>query len=210
MIKLYGYLKATCTMRVLILLEELKLPYQLHKIDLLQREQKDPEYIKIQPFGKVPALDDNGFIIFESRCIIKYLSKKYDKNSIMNGTNFEEETLIDNWLEVEGQNFNPPIASIVFEKVFKKMLGFDTDSYAVVRGLQQLHQVLDVYEKILSQREYIAGENFTLADISHMPYSYFLYEVADLKEPFEIHPNVFKWYKKIIGRDSWNKILKMD
>lgn len=72
-LKVYG--SAMATSRVLVTLLEKELPYEFVLIDIAKGDQKSEEYKKLQPFGKVPALDDDGFLMFESRAICKYLAK---------------------------------------------------------------------------------------------------------------------------------------
>jgi glutathione S-transferase len=72
-LKLYG--SAMSTSRVLVTILEKELPYELILIDIAKGDQKTEHYKKLQPFGKVPVLDDDGFIIFESRAICKYLAR---------------------------------------------------------------------------------------------------------------------------------------
>lgn len=71
-LKLYG--SAMSTSRVLVTLLEMELPYEFILIDIAKGDQKSEEYVKLQPFGKVPVLDDDGFLMFESRAICKYLA----------------------------------------------------------------------------------------------------------------------------------------
>lgn len=73
-LKLYG--SAMSFSRVLVTILEKDLPYEHVLIDIAKGDQKTEEYKNLQPFGKVPVLDDNGFIIFESRAICKYLSRQ--------------------------------------------------------------------------------------------------------------------------------------
>lgn len=72
-LKLYG--SAMSTSRVLVTILEKELPYELVPVDIAKGEQKDEDYKKLQPFGKVPVLDDDGFVMFESRAICKYLDR---------------------------------------------------------------------------------------------------------------------------------------
>lgn len=72
-LKLYG--PAMSTSRVLVTILEKELPYEFILIDIAKGDQKSEEYRKLQPFGKVPVLDDDGFLIFESRAICKYLDR---------------------------------------------------------------------------------------------------------------------------------------
>ena len=74
-LKLYG--SAMSTSRVLVTILEKQLPYELIFIDIAKGEQKSDEYMKLQPFGKVPVLEDDGFFMFESRAICKYLARYF-------------------------------------------------------------------------------------------------------------------------------------
>jgi glutathione S-transferase len=73
-LKLYG--SAMSTSRVLVTILEKELPYELIFIDIAKGDQKSESYLKLQPFGKVPVLEDDGFLIFESRAICKYLARQ--------------------------------------------------------------------------------------------------------------------------------------
>lgn len=81
-LKLYG--SAMSTSRVLVTILELQLPYELIVVDIAKGQQKNPDYKKLQPFGKVPVLDDEEFMIFESRAICKYLVR-YIPSQMMDG-----------------------------------------------------------------------------------------------------------------------------
>jgi glutathione S-transferase len=72
-LKLYG--SAMSTSRVLVTILEKELPYELILVDISKGEHKSEEYKKLQPFGKVPVLDDDGFLMFESRAICRYLAR---------------------------------------------------------------------------------------------------------------------------------------
>jgi glutathione S-transferase len=76
-IKIYGMKLSTCTKRVLTVLYEKDIPFELIEVDLTKGAQKLPSYLKMQPFGKIPVMDDDGFVLFESRAIAKYLATKY-------------------------------------------------------------------------------------------------------------------------------------
>jgi glutathione S-transferase len=77
-LKLYGVAQSTCTQRVVAVLAEKGITdYELVPVDMSKGAQKQEPHISRQPFGKIPALEDDGFIVFESRAICKYLAVKY-------------------------------------------------------------------------------------------------------------------------------------
>lgn len=201
MVKLnvYGNAKSTCTQRILILLEELDLKYNYNEIDLSKQENKTEEYVKSQPFGKVPYIEYGEKTIFESRTILRYISKNNREPE-----DFYGDVYTDMWLEAESQNFNPYISKIVYEKMFKKE---DGDNVIIERNLEELEKVLDVYNKILSERDYIAGEHYTIADISHIPYAYYFLK-AGHKDVLKKRMNVYNWLKRIMRREAVKRVLE--
>lgn len=98
------------------------------------------------------------------------------------------------WLAVESQQFGPPIEELVFEALIKPRIGGTTDQAAVERQAERLGRVLDVYEERLSKTKYLAGGEFTLADLNHMPYTYFLQRTPQ-SDLVTSRPHVLAWKK---------------
>lgn len=209
MVKLvvYGNKIATCTQRVLILLEELNLKYELRELDLMKGHQKDPRYLTLQPFGKVPAVVYGDYKLFESRSILRYIAKNNtdDTDLTLNGNPY-----VDMWLEVESQNFNPPISKYIYEKVFKKWKDPEaaSDEAVLSQALDELSAVFEVYEKRLLESKYIGGNAFSIADISHIPYLHMFVNIGEENKKFvKKYPHVYKWYKRMLMKDSVKEVL---
>lgn len=200
----YGNEKAACTQKILILLEELNLKYTFESIDLSKNEHKDPEYMKIQPFGKIPVIKYGDNTIFESRSILRYIA-----SNNQDVDDFLGDHEVDMWLEVESQNFNGPISKIVYEKMYKK--DSKPDESLIETSLEELKKVLEVYENRLEDNMFIGGnENgYSIADISHIPYfNYFI--KCGYKQVLKKYPNVYNWLKRIMKREYVKRVLKPD
>jgi glutathione S-transferase len=203
LVEVYGDKQSTCTQRVLILLEELSLKYTFNQIELLKGEHKNEEFLKLQPFGKVPVVKYDDRILFESRSIMRYIAKNNIENDDLYGG-----TDVDIWLEVESQNFYPIASKIVYEMVFKQMLNEGSPDHKTVDSyIKKLEGVLDVYEGRLTESKFIGGDNFSIADISHIPYIIQLLHCG-YKSIFKDRPNVYKWIKRIVKRDSVEWVCK--
>ena len=83
MIKLYDFKSSPNCQRVKIVLAEKNLPYDIAPIDLRAHEQKTPEYLKLNPYGKVPVLTDDATVLYESLIINEYLDEKYPDPPLM-------------------------------------------------------------------------------------------------------------------------------
>ena len=115
-------------------------------------------------------------VVVESRAIVKYLAKKYQGGSCdLLGETVAEEAVVEQWCQVESQQFNPPFYAIIEQVFINPMKGLgSTDDAVVESNVQKLGKVLDVYEERLSKSKYLAGNFFSLADLQHLPYLHYL------------------------------------
>ncbi|PQE03118.1 Glutathione S-transferase protein [Rutstroemia sp. NJR-2017a BBW] len=203
-LKLYG--SAMSTARVLVTILEMELPYELILIDISKGEHKTEEYKKLQPFAKVPALDDAGFVMFESRAICRYLARKYSsgKKLIPEGHG-EAYARFEQACSVEQSYFAAAAETIGAEVIIKTMKGLGApDEARVAQAESDLDTVLAFYDKILATQKYIAGDELTLADLFHLPNGAAL-KAYQWKEALAKYPNVDKWFKELQERETWLK-----
>lgn len=121
-IKLYGNPLSTCTRRVSTVLREKNVPYEFHRIDFSKGEHKSPDYLKKQPFGQVPYIDDDGFILYESRAICRYIATKYrDQGTplIPDPSDLKATALFEQAASIETSNFDPFASGLAWEKFLK-------------------------------------------------------------------------------------------
>ncbi|CAI5995771.1 unnamed protein product, partial [Closterium sp. NIES-65] len=164
--------------------------YEFVTIDLSKGEQKSAEFKKKQPFGVIPVLEDEDVELFESRAIARYVADKYaEQGTNLLGSTLKERALVNLWLEVESQNYNPPISGLIAEKIFKPRKGLTTDEAKAAEYKAKLSQVLDVYEARLPSNDYLAGSFFSLADLVHLPYTAMLWVSGD-SDVITSRPNV--------------------
>ena len=121
-LKLYGLARATCTKRVRVVLEELNVRYEFIVVDILKGEQHDPEYKKIQPFGQIPYIDDDGFVLFESRAICRYIALKYGGigKLIPDPSDIKKTALFEQAASIETSNFDPGASGLAYENIFQR------------------------------------------------------------------------------------------
>lgn len=202
---------STAVCRVLACLLEKQVQFQLINISMAKGEHKKPDFLKIQPFGQVPCFEDESISLFESRAICRYVADKYDDqgNKGLYGTNPLEKASIDQWLEAEGQSFNPPSGALVFQLAFAPRMKIKQDERLIVQSEAKLVKVLDVYEERLSESQYLAGDDFTLADLSHLPNTQILVNATDKADLITSRKNVGRWWDEISSRESWKKVIEM-
>lgn len=153
--------------KVSILLEELGVAYEVHPVNLSKNEQFSPTFLAISPNNKIPALvddtEDGPLSIFESGAILAYLAEKYGRFLPTSGA-ARYKTL--EWLNWQVGGLGPMLGQLaVFEKFSK-----EKSPIASARFLAEADRLLTVMDKRLAESSYLAGEEYSIADISAYPW----------------------------------------
>ncbi|KAF9621006.1 hypothetical protein IFM89_015828 [Coptis chinensis] len=208
-LKVYGIGFSTCTARVLTCLNEKEVEYELVPVNLGVGEHKKPAFLAKQPFGQIPVLEDEDLTLFESRAITAYVSHKYKDNGVdlVRFGNIKEAGLVSVWIEVESQQYNPAITPIVSQLYIIPMRGGSTDHAAVEAAAEKFGKVLDVYEARLTTSKYLAGDFYSLADLTHLPYTYYLMK-SEWASLINSRPHVKAWWEDISSRPAFTKVAE--
>jgi glutathione S-transferase len=202
--KVYGNPMSTCTRKVLTTLAEKGHEAQFVMVDLSKGEQKSPAYMEKHPFGVVPYFEDDGFTMYESRAIIRYLDAKLTGPKLT-PSDLPSLGRMEQWLSVEQSYFTPHCMAIVREMMFKPMWGGTPDMDRVSKGRDETARVLDVVDRALMRQAHLAGDTFSLADISWLPYLQYLSATPHGSLITE-RPHVKSWWQRISTRPSWKRV----
>jgi len=154
----------------------------------------------------------NFFQLLDSREICRHIAEKYaDRgNKALYGTGALERASIEQWLQSEARNFDPPSSALVFHLAFAPAMGLMPDEAMIEQNEKKLDRVLEVYDKKLESSKYLAGDEFTLADLSHLPNSHYLIERSTRgSKLFRSKKNVARWWEDISSRASWQQVVHM-
>ncbi|KAG9439468.1 hypothetical protein H6P81_019633 [Aristolochia fimbriata] len=208
-VKVHGSTYSSATRRVLACLIEKEVEFEIVPVDLMSGEHKKPDYLKLQPFAMVPFVQDGDFSLYESRAILRYYAEKYaTQGTNLLGKNLEERAQVEQWLEIEGQNYQPYIYPLVMQLMFFPQMGKTADEKTVKENEEKLAQALDVYEERLSKSKYLGGDFFSLADLSHVPLTHYLVNGTNKAYLIKDRKHVNAWWEDISGRPSWKKVLE--
>ncbi len=195
--KLYHFPPSTNSLKVRIALLEKGLAFESVVIDLIKKEQKDPEYLKIHPFGQVPALDDDGFIVYDSTVINEYLEDEYPHPPLLPAGS-EDRARARLMEDYRDNRLNPHFVALIHE--YRKPEE-ERDAALIQEAHATIGAAFAVVERQLQGREYLAG-SFGLADIAYMP------DIA-LLERFDVpldpdFKNVAAWIQRLRTRSSYS------
>jgi len=146
--------------KVALFLEESGLPCELVPVDTRKGEQFKPEFLKVNPNGKVPAIDDNGTFVFDSNAILLYLAEKTGKFLPPNTPKNRAEML--SWLMFIATGLGPYSGQAVH---FKHFAPKDTD-YAVNRYAYEANRHYKILDDHLAGKKYMVGDTYTIVDMA--------------------------------------------
>jgi glutathione S-transferase len=182
--------------RARIGLAETGRPFEKREVNLLAGEQKTDTYRRVHPLGRVPTLDDDGVIIWESGAILLYLADKFPDVSLLPRT-LRDRGHAYQWLTFGETNIHAYMGPMGFQ-MFRKAPA-QRDQAILDRGRQRMPEVLGVLDRQLAGREYIVG-TFSIADCACAPWL----DIAPmLGIDLEPHPNVRAWMERMQARPSW-------
>jgi GST-like protein len=183
-----------------IMLEEIGLPYTVHAIDISKDEQFAPEFLKISPNNRIPAIvdRDNGMSLMESGAILIYLADKTGK--LLPKSGMERYKVIE-WLMWQMGGPGPMLGQV--HHFVKYNPG--KAPYAEERYLKEAARLYKVLNTQLGLQEYVAGE-YSIADIAIWPWiSRFEWQTINLND----YPNVKRWYLEIAKRPAVQRGYKV-
>jgi glutathione S-transferase len=199
-IKLYDFASSPNCQRVVVVLEEKKLPYEKVPVDLKKMEQKKPDFLKLNPYGKVPVIIDGATVLYESLIINEYLEEKYPEAPLLPkepGKRAKVRILLDYGMN----HLDPP-----YQKIRKEMMKDEKerDQQAIEGARKELRHLLGRFERELGDQEYLAGD-FSLVDAALIPRFARLVGMGVL--PDASLPRIGQWIERMKRRPSVQKIL---
>lgn len=177
-----------------IALEELGLPYCLHHVRIDDGEHRDPAFLALNPFGRIPVITDRetGITLFESAAILLYLAEKTGR-LLPQERSGRWETI--KWLQFHSSSVAPLVGQRVHFEVFAKV----ADPAAVERYRALTESAFSVIDARLARYPYLAGEAYTIADIAHFGWTHIL-RVIDFD--FRHHRHMTAWHERVAQRPA--------
>lgn len=210
MLKIYGLYRSRAT-RNIWLCDELGVPYTL--VPVIQSDRaaspaaagiplhsKSPEFLKINPNGHIPSIDDDGLILHESLAINLYLAKKH--GGPLAPANIAEDGLMTTWTAWALTEIEPRSIQILYNRVAKPV--DQRDPKAADAAEEALKAPFAVLDKALAATGYVVGGRFTVVDINIAECVRYAMAAPKL---FEANPNVKAWLAKVQGRPAFKAMM---
>ena len=154
----------------LIFLEEAGVDYELTAIDFGKNQQKDPEYVRLNPNGRIPTIIDRGnedFVVFESGAILWYLAEKFDR-FLPRTPKARSEAL--QWLMFQVSGVGPMMGQAMYFQRIAAPKGHE-DPFAIRRYVNESRRLLEIVDRRLADRPYLLGDDYSIVDMAMYPYA---------------------------------------
>ena len=186
MVRLYDFLLSGNCYKVRLFLSLLGMDYESVAVDLKSGEHKKPPFLKLNPFGQVPALVDCDVVIRDSQAILVYLSRRYGGSDWL-PEEAAAQGKVAQWLSTASKEIANTVATVRRHHLF----GGAIDLPALE---QESYAVLKVLDEHLATRQWLECDRPTIADIACFPY---IGLAADGKLSLDSYPNIIAWIDRI-------------
>jgi glutathione S-transferase len=193
----------TRSLRVLWLLEELGIPYELRTLPFTAESLKSPEYLRVNPLGKVPAIQDGEAQMFESGAIVEYLVEKYGNGRLAPAPGTPARALYLQWIHFAEGTAMPPISELAQHTMFKPEA--ERIPALVPDAQARIQNWLTTVESALAGRDHLCGGDFTAADVM-LGYSLLLTKWFGLLGD---RPNLTAYLARLEARPALQKALTL-
>ncbi len=189
--------------KVTFALKELGLDCEIVPVDLAKGEQRQPAFLAINPFGRVPALVDGDLTLWESHAILAYLGETTGR---LWPTSAPGRADALKWLFFLSQHVMPPAGELAFNRIAAKLLGVPSDEAAIARGEKALPSVTRILEGQLAKNKWITGAQFSLVDCAYCPV---LNVVEKAGFSLAAYPDVSAYLEACRARPAWKETPKL-
>ena len=201
----YGPNISTYVRSTRLALEEKQAGYELVEIAMMQGAHKQPDFLKRNPFGKVPAFSHDGLDLYETAAIIRYVDRAFAGAKLQPG-DVKQLARMDQVIGiVDSYAYGCVIGKLVWQRLVVPMTGGTPDEATVTEGLPNIRLCLGELERILGGAPWFGGEQISLGDLHLAPIIYYMAATPESPALLAPHPRLSAWWQRISGRPSMTK-----
>jgi glutathione S-transferase len=202
-LKIWGRANSVNVQKVLWCLSELDLAYQRIDAGMAFSRNREPDYLAMNPNGRVPTLVDGDFVLWESNSIMRYLVLAYAPGSAIYPQQPKRRAGVDRWLDWTLSTVQP-VDRPVFWALVRTPVG-ERDMVAIQKDADAEAEVWRVADARLSTRRFIEGDDFTIADIALGAYARRWFGVEGVSKPKL--PHLERWFAQFAGRPGFQQFV---
>jgi glutathione S-transferase len=199
---IYGPAYSTFARTVRLALEEKDVDYDLVEVDLLAGATQTPEHLARQPFGKVPAFEHDGFALYETDAITRYVNEAFPGADLVPADLKGRARMAQAINIIGGYAYPCLIMQIFMQRAIMPMIGNPTDEGEIAAALPKAETALTALEQLIDGNPYLAGDRLSLADLLLIPIYDYIVQIPDGQKLLEATPNLRRWWDRVRSRPS--------
>jgi glutathione S-transferase len=205
--RLYYDRSSSHSRRAIVTAFHLGAPVELVRVDLGHAEHRQPAYLRLNPNGKVPTLEDAGFVLWESHAIQQYLADITPGQTVYPVAP-RERADVNRWLFWSAQHFTPGVGVLNWEHRRKAMLGAGApDPREIERGERMVLDGARLLDAHLTSRRWLAQDRLTIADLAVAAP---LMQTVPARLPVQPFVHLQRWFAEIEQLDAWQRAVALD
>jgi glutathione S-transferase len=194
MLKLHYHPLSTYSRRVRIACLEKRIDIQLVELDMAKGAHRGPDYLRLNPYGRVPTLEEDGFVLYESTAILEYLEATRPAPPLV-PADARGRALVAMHMKLCDIQLARQTGTIIFPKRFLPRERWD--EAAMAQAKKEIERHLGIVEQQLAGREWMVGERYSLVEVCYTPFVEF-FPLMEIAPP----PAVAAWTARMLGRPS--------
>ena len=194
MLKIHHHPFSTYSRRVRIALIEKNIPAELIEVDMVSRAHRAPAYLALNPYGRVPTLEEDGFLLYESTAILDYLEATHPTPPLV-PADARNRALVSMHMKLCDLQLSRQTGIIIFPKRFLPKDRWD--EAAMGQAKKEIDKHLEILERQLQGKEYLVADRYTLAEVCYTPFVHF-FPLMEITPP----PAVAAWTAHLLSRPS--------
>jgi glutathione S-transferase len=197
----YGPAGSTYVWSVRLALAEKGVAHELAEVGF--GAHREEPHLSRHPFGKVPAFEHDGFMLYETQAILRYIDEGF-MTSPLQPTDLHQFSRMNQIMGIVDAYVWPSIAAgILFNRMLAPRLGMAVDEAAVEAALPRARLCLSEIARLMGNEPYLAGDRISLADLMVIPLFYYFSRLPEGEQPFADNPTLKPWMQRMEERQSF-------
>ena len=197
----YGPGYSTYVRTVRLALAEKGVAYHLEEFDFIQNGVPE-EHLRRNPFGKVPAFEHDGFSLYETQAIARYVDEAFSGPALQPGDVRARARMVQIICIADNYTYGPTVGTLVIQRLVTPTMGGTPDENAITAALPNVEKAMAALNDLVGGNAYLAGANLSLADLHLIPIFAYFTQTPESGAILDKNANLKRWWDAVSGRDS--------
>jgi glutathione S-transferase len=198
----YGPAYSTYTRTARLALEEKGIAYRLHEVDFFNGEGQKPEHLARHPWGKVPVMEHDGFSLFETVAVTRYVDEGFSGPSLQPTDARQRARMVQICAALDNYGWSPMVMVVFLQRVLVPMQGGTSNETMIAEAMPQAQRLLAAIERLVGEDEFLCGKTISLADLHLIPILDYFARTEDGRAALERSPRLSAWWTRIEQRPN--------